>query len=149
MSGWAKACMPPTICLPTTRRSRCSIPVADGRRPDVSGSMPANNAPGVDRSHHPPRSNLFAPDRKVERPVAHLANFKGVLHVDGYAGFEHLAESGDAGMLEPHTAQVLRGRRGHWFAGGGRDLAADRGAELYVIEARLRRDHGQRCQTPA
>jgi transposase len=28
----------------------------------------------------------FAPDRKAERPVAHLQHFKGVLHVDGYAG---------------------------------------------------------------
>jgi transposase IS66 family protein len=31
---------------------------------------------------------LFAPDRKAERPAAHLEHFKGVLHVDGYAGFE-------------------------------------------------------------
>nr|WP_272916514.1 IS66 family transposase [Qipengyuania pelagi] len=29
---------------------------------------------------------LFAPDRKAERPLAHLERFKGVLHVDGYAG---------------------------------------------------------------
>ena len=28
--------------------------------------------------------------RKAERPVAHLEHFKGVLHVDGYAGFEQL-----------------------------------------------------------
>jgi transposase len=33
---------------------------------------------------------LFAPDRKAERPVAHLAHFKGILHVDGYVGFERL-----------------------------------------------------------
>ena len=45
-----KTCLPPTICLPTTRRSLCSIPVADVRRPDVSGFMPASNAAGVDRS---------------------------------------------------------------------------------------------------
>ena len=38
---------------------------------------------------------LFAPDRKAERPASHLANFKGVLHVDGYAGFERLAAKGD------------------------------------------------------
>ena len=35
---------------------------------------------------------LFAPDRKAERPVAHLAAFKGILHVDRYAGFEQLAD---------------------------------------------------------
>jgi transposase len=34
---------------------------------------------------------LFAPDRKAERPIAHLRDFKGVLHVDGYAGFEQVA----------------------------------------------------------
>lgn len=38
---------------------------------------------------------MFAPDRKAERPVAHLQHFKGVLHVDGYAGFEHLTAKGD------------------------------------------------------
>lgn len=38
---------------------------------------------------------VFAPDRKAERPIAHLDRFKGVLHVDGYAGFERLAGRGD------------------------------------------------------
>ncbi|WP_027035508.1 IS66 family transposase [Mesorhizobium ciceri] len=38
---------------------------------------------------------LFAPDRKAERPVSHLERFKGVLHVDGYAGFEQLTVKGD------------------------------------------------------
>jgi transposase len=38
---------------------------------------------------------LFAPDRKAERPVSHLEHFKGVLHVDGYAGFGRLTGKGD------------------------------------------------------
>lgn len=38
---------------------------------------------------------LFAPDRKAERPVSHLQHFKGVLHVDGYVGFEQLGNRGD------------------------------------------------------
>jgi transposase len=38
---------------------------------------------------------LFAPDRKAARPAAHLVQFKGVLHVDGYAGFEQLTAKGD------------------------------------------------------
>jgi transposase len=29
---------------------------------------------------------VYAPDRKAERPIAHLADFKGILQVDGYAG---------------------------------------------------------------
>jgi transposase len=34
---------------------------------------------------------LYAPDRKAERPVAHLAGFSGVLQVDGYSGYKVLA----------------------------------------------------------
>ncbi|HEY1631855.1 MAG TPA: IS66 family transposase [Rhizomicrobium sp.] len=38
---------------------------------------------------------LYSPDRKAERPAAHLASFKGVIQVDGYAGFETLTAGGD------------------------------------------------------
>jgi transposase len=38
---------------------------------------------------------VYAPDRKAERPIAHLAGFKGVLQVDGYGGYKVLAERGD------------------------------------------------------
>ncbi len=38
---------------------------------------------------------LYAPDRKAERQASHLERFSGVLHVDGYAGFEPLTERGD------------------------------------------------------
>jgi transposase len=38
---------------------------------------------------------VYAPDRKAERPIAHLAGFKGILQVDGYAGYRKLAERGD------------------------------------------------------
>jgi transposase len=37
---------------------------------------------------------VYAPDRKAERPVAHLQGFRGVLQVDGYAGYRALAEAG-------------------------------------------------------
>lgn len=37
---------------------------------------------------------IYAPDRRAERPEAHLARFEGVLHVDGYAGFERLTANG-------------------------------------------------------
>lgn len=43
----------------------------------------------------PPAAVFFAsPDRRGERPLAHLAAFSGVLHADGYAGFNGLYESG-------------------------------------------------------
>ncbi|WP_245509417.1 IS66 family transposase [Bradyrhizobium zhanjiangense] len=38
---------------------------------------------------------VYAPDRKADRPIAHLAGFKGILQVDGYAGYAKLAERGD------------------------------------------------------
>ena len=38
---------------------------------------------------------VYAPDRKAERPIIHLDGFKGVLQVDGYAGYRRLAERGD------------------------------------------------------
>ncbi len=38
---------------------------------------------------------VYAPDRKAERPIAHLEGFKGVLQVDGYAGYRKLADRGD------------------------------------------------------
>jgi Transposase IS66 family len=34
------------------------------------------------------------PDRKAERPTAHLAGFKGILQVDGYGGYKVLARQG-------------------------------------------------------
>jgi transposase len=37
----------------------------------------------------------YAPDRKAARPIAHLAGFRGILQVDGYAGYKALAEKGE------------------------------------------------------
>ena len=33
---------------------------------------------------------LYSPDRRAERPASHLAQFRGVVQVDGYPGFERL-----------------------------------------------------------
>src|SRR6266481_1251963 len=38
---------------------------------------------------------VYAPDRKAERPIAHLEGFKGILQVDGYDGYRKLADRGD------------------------------------------------------
>ncbi|MGJ5041898.1 MULTISPECIES: transposase [unclassified Bradyrhizobium] len=58
---------------------------------------------------------LFAPDRKAERPAAHLAAFKGILHVDGYAGFEQLADKEGitlAACWSHSRRKTRRGRKG-------------------------------------
>jgi transposase len=47
-------------------------------------------------SHAPPAVWFrYSPDRKSERPVAHLKDFRGVLQADGYAGFGRLYECGN------------------------------------------------------
>jgi hypothetical protein len=46
---------------------------------------------------------LFAPDRKAERPASPLEDFKGVMHVNGCAGFEPVADKGEARGSEVST----------------------------------------------
>ncbi|KXF76499.1 transposase [Paramesorhizobium deserti] len=41
----------------------------------------------------PAVSYFYSPDRKGEHPKAHLADFQGILHADGYAGFRDLYEA--------------------------------------------------------
>lgn len=44
----------------------------------------------------PPAAMFFySPDRKGEHPRAHLKGFRGVIHADGYAGFNELFAAGD------------------------------------------------------
>src|SRR3954464_7575327 len=61
---------------------------------------------------------VYAPDRKAERPIAHLAGFKGILQVDGYAGYRKLADAAtsrlrSAGRIcgATSTNSLPRGRR--------------------------------------
>jgi len=41
---------------------------------------------------------VYAPDRTASQPITHLAGFKGVLQVDGYAGYRALAQRGDVSL---------------------------------------------------
>ena len=81
----------------------------------------------------------FAPDRKAERPKAHLADFKGVVHVDGYTGFEQLTAKGTITLAAcwAHTR-----RKFYDIAEADKaPLALEalrRIAELYALEARVR-----------
>lgn len=80
---------------------------------------------------------LYSPDRKAERPIAHLAKFRGVLQVDGYPGFERLGSGIDLAACWAHarrkfydvhqaTASPIAGE------------ALRRIAELYAIESLIR-----------
>ncbi|MEH6721862.1 MAG: IS66 family transposase [Aurantimonas endophytica] len=82
---------------------------------------------------------VYAPDRKAERPIAHLQGFAGVLQVDGYGGYKVLAEKGDV-RLAFCWAHVRR-RFYELAAAGPAPVAAEvleRIAALYRIEAELR-----------
>jgi transposase len=80
---------------------------------------------------------LYSPDRKAERPVSHLAKFRGVLQVDGYPGFERLGSGIDLAACWAH------GRRKFYdvHQATGSPIAGEalrRIAELYAIEAAIR-----------
>jgi hypothetical protein len=72
--------------------------------------------------------------------VAHLAHLRGVLHVDGYAGFERLTGSGDIVLAAcwAHTRRKFY----EVAEATGSPVAAEalrRIGELYAVEARVRR----------
>jgi transposase len=82
---------------------------------------------------------VYAPDRKAERPIAHLAGFKGILQVDGYAGYRALAERGNV-QLALCWAHVRR-RFYELAAAGPAPIASEaleRIARLYAVESNIR-----------
>ncbi|MGA0565683.1 IS66 family transposase [Ancylobacter sp. VNQ12] len=82
---------------------------------------------------------VYAPDRKGERPMAHLDGFSGILQVDGYGGYKALAGR-TAVNLAFCWAHVRR--RFYELAQTGpapiADEALQRIAALYHVEAHIR-----------
>jgi len=82
---------------------------------------------------------VYAPDRKAERPMAHLAGFTGVLQVDGYGGYRPLAEKGFV-RLAFCWAHVRR--RFYELAAAGPAPIATEALErikgIYAVEADIR-----------
>src|ERR1700676_1260651 len=84
--------------LPRLFADETTAPVLDpGRGRPKTGQLLAHAAD--DRpwggSDPPGVAYVYAPDRKAERPIAHLSGFKGILQVDGYGGYRPLTERGD------------------------------------------------------
>src|ERR1700739_2215135 len=82
---------------------------------------------------------VCAPDRTAARPIAHLAGFRGVLQVDGYAGYRALAEKGAVSLA--FCWAHLRRRFYERFVSEASPIAAEalqRIAALYRIETDLR-----------
>lgn len=82
---------------------------------------------------------VYAPDRKAERPIAHLAGFAGTLQVDGYAGYRVLAERG--GVQLAFCWAHVRRRFYELAAAGPAPIASEaleRIAGLYAVEGDIR-----------
>lgn len=82
---------------------------------------------------------VYAPDRKAERPIAHLAGFTGILQVDGYGGYRVLAEK--SGVTLAFCWAHVRRRFYELAAAGPAPIASEalkRIAELYKIEDAIR-----------
>jgi transposase len=82
---------------------------------------------------------LYSPDRRAERPAAHLQCFRGTIHVDGYPGFDRLPYAGHIQL----AACWAHARRKFYevHQATGSPVAAEalrRIGELYVIEATIR-----------
>lgn len=81
----------------------------------------------------------YSPDRKAERPAAHLKTFSGILQVDGYPGFEPLAarDGIDLAACWAHTRRKFY--EVHQATGSPIAQAVLRRiAALYAIEAEIR-----------
>jgi transposase len=91
---------------------------------------------------HPAVAYIYAEDRKNARPAEHLARFRGVLQVDGYAGFKRLAgDRADASIQLAFCWAHMRRDFFQFHASTKSPLAAEvlaRIAALYAIEAEIR-----------
>jgi transposase len=82
---------------------------------------------------------VYAPDRKAERPVTHLAGFKGILQVEGYGGYKVLAERGNVQLA--FCWSHVRRRFYELAAAGPAPIASEaleRIAGLYAVEKEIR-----------
>ncbi|MEJ0084407.1 MAG: IS66 family transposase [Pseudomonadota bacterium] len=83
----------------------------------------------------------YSPDRKAERPNAHLTTFVGVLQADGYAGFKGLYDRPKDPLIEAACWAHARRKFFDLHAANGSPVAAEalaRIGELYAIEDEIR-----------
>jgi transposase len=118
------------------------LPVLDpGRRRTKTGRLwvYARDQRGWAGPDPPAAYYIYEPDRRAERPREHLHNYKGILHVDGYAGFEQLAGNGDV-VLAACWAHARRKFYEIAKADGSpvAEEALQRIAEIYAVEAEVR-----------
>ncbi len=118
-----------------------SLPVLDpGRGQTKTGRLWAYTRD--DRSWggpgHPAVVFVYAPDRTAARPSEHLAGFRGILQVDGYAGFEQLAADGAVTLAACWSHARRKFYELHKAGSPVASEALERIAALYRIEAAIR-----------
>jgi len=93
-------------------------------------------------SGHPAAAYVYSEDRKNERPAGHLAEFRGVLQVDGYYGFKRLAgDRADGSVTLAFCWTHMRRSFYEFYVSTKSPLAAEvlaRVRELYIIEGEIR-----------
>jgi len=91
---------------------------------------------------HPIAAYVYSEDRKGAHPAEHLAGFRGVLQVDGYAGFKRLAGTrADASVSLAFCRAHMRRKFYDFHTATKSPLAAEvlqRIRDLYEIEAEIR-----------
>jgi transposase len=92
---------------------------------------------------------FYSADRKAERPATHLEGFRGILQVDGYAGFERLTADGNIAL----AACWAHARRKFYdlYEATGSPIAAEalrRIGELYAIEKTINGRTAEERQKP-
>jgi transposase len=93
---------------------------------------------------------FYSPDRKGQHPQDHLKNFKGILHADGYAGFNAIFETG--AVTEAACWAHVRRKFFDVHAATASPIAKealDRIGLLYAIEAQIKAkppDERRRCR---
>ena len=125
----------------TRRRCACSIPA--GGKPKIGRlwCYAVDDRPWAGPSH-PAAAYVYSEDRRGEHPTAHLAAFKGILQVDGYAGFGSLVEARtDASIWLAFCWAHVRRPFYEYYTSTESPLAAEvlaRIGKLYEIEAEIR-----------
>ena len=93
-------------------------------------------------STHPAAAYVYSEDRRSEHPTAHLCGFRGVLQVDGYAGFSSLVEARkDASIQLALCWAHLRRPFYEFYASTNSPLAGEvlaRIGKLYEVETEIR-----------
>jgi transposase len=91
------------------------------------------------QSKQPPAAiYLYSPDRKGEHPQSHLKGFTGILHADGYAGFNDIFENGKVSEAACWAHVRRKFFEEHEAGSPLATQALERIGALYGIEADIR-----------